>query len=52
MSQEKYIGMEVYQGKRRYAMMDAGGKLTMECLPETQAAPLSSSSKDCMELHL
>ena len=40
MSQEKYIGMDVHQATISVAVMDAGGKLIMECLLETQAATI------------
>jgi hypothetical protein len=36
MSQEKYIGMDVHQATISVAVMDAGGKLIMECLLETR----------------
>ena len=39
MSQEKYIGMDVHQATISVAVMDAGGKLIMECL-ETKAATI------------
>ena len=32
MSQEKYIGMDVHQATISVAVMDAPGKLIMECL--------------------
>src|SRR5881396_4399961 len=38
MSQEKYIGMDVHQATVSVAVMDASGKLIMECLLETKAA--------------
>jgi transposase len=38
MSEEKYIGMDVHQATISVAVMDAGGKLIMECLLETKAA--------------
>ena len=38
MSQEKYIGMDVHQATISVAVMDAQGKLIMECLLETKAA--------------
>ena len=38
MSQEKYIGMDVHQATVSAAVMDAHGKLLMECLLETQAS--------------
>ena len=41
MSQEKYIGMDVHQATISVAVMDAQGKLIMECLLETKAVPLS-----------
>src|SRR6202047_4272600 len=40
MSQEKYIGMDVHQATISVAVMDAGGKLIMECLLETKAATM------------
>jgi transposase len=40
MSQEKYIGMDVHQATISVAVMDAQGKLIMECLLETKAATI------------
>ena len=40
MSQEKYIGMDVHQATISVAVMDAGGKLLMECVLETKAATI------------
>ncbi len=40
MSQEKYIGMDVHQASISVAVMDAHGKLIMECLLETKAATM------------
>ncbi len=40
MSQEKYIGMDVHQATISVAVMDAQGKLVMECLLETKAATM------------
>ena len=40
MSQEKYIGMDVHQATISVAVMDANGKLIMECLLETKAATI------------
>jgi len=40
MSQEKYIGMDVHQASISVAVMDAGGKLIMECLLETKASTI------------
>src|SRR5213595_1357058 len=40
MSQEKYIGMDADQATISVAVMDAGGKLIMECLLETKAATI------------
>ena len=40
MSQEKYIGLDVHQATISAAVMDAGGKLLMECLLETKAATI------------
>ncbi len=50
MSQEKYIGMDVHQATSSVAVMDASGKLIMECLLETKAATMVSSCEDCTEL--
>jgi hypothetical protein len=40
MSQEKYIGMDLHQASISVAVMDAQGKLIMECLLETKAATI------------
>ena len=40
MSQEKYIGLDVHQATISAAVMDASGKLLMECLLETRAATI------------
>ena len=40
MSPEKYIGMDVHQATISVAVMDAQGKLIMECLLETKAATI------------
>src|SRR5437867_6678825 len=40
MSQEKYIGMDVHQASISVAVMDAKGKLIMECVLETKAATI------------
>ena len=40
MNQEKYIGMDVHQATISVAVMDAGGKLFMECLLETKASTI------------
>ena len=40
MSQEKYIGMDVHQATISVAVMDAKGKLIMECVLETKAATI------------
>ena len=40
MSQEKYIGMDVHQATISVAVMDAQGKLIMECMLETKAATI------------
>jgi transposase len=40
MNQEKYIGMDVHQATISVAVMDAAGKLSMECLLETKAATI------------
>ena len=40
MSQEKYIGMDVHQSTISAAVMDAHGKLLMECLLETKTSTI------------
>ena len=40
MGQEKYIGMDVHQATISVAVMDAQGKLIMECLLETKTATI------------
>ena len=40
MNQEKYIGMDVHQATISVAVLDAAGKLIMECLLETKAATI------------
>src|SRR5712664_1685525 len=40
MNQEKYIGMDVHQATISVAVVDAGGKLIMECLLETNASTI------------
>src|SRR5436190_1451328 len=40
MSQEKYIGMDVHQATISVAVMNAKGKLIMECVLETKAATI------------
>ena len=40
MNQEKYIGMDVHQATISVAVMDAQGKLIMECILETKAATI------------
>src|SRR5947199_5112977 len=40
MSQEKYIGMDIHQATISVAVMDARGKLIMECILETKAATI------------
>ena len=40
MSQEKYIGVDVHQATISAAVMDAHGKLIMECLLETKASTI------------
>ena len=40
MSQEEHIGMDVHQAAISVAVMDAAGKLIMECLLETKAATI------------
>src|SRR3984885_11834841 len=38
MNNEKYIGMDVHQASTSIAVIDAAGKLLMECVIETKAA--------------
>ena len=40
MSQEKYIGLDVHQATISAAVMDAQGKLLMECVLETKASTI------------
>src|SRR5215471_20932456 len=40
MSREKYIGLDVHQNTISAAVMDAGGKLLMECVLETKAGTI------------
>jgi transposase len=40
MSQEKYIGMDVHQATISVAVMDAQGKLLMECVLKTEASTI------------
>jgi transposase len=40
MSQEKYIGMDVHQATISVAVMDAQGKMLMECLLKTEASTI------------
>jgi transposase len=40
MSQEKYIGMDVHQATISVAVVDASGKLIMECLLETKSSTI------------
>ncbi|HEV2698263.1 MAG TPA: transposase [Terriglobales bacterium] len=40
MSQEKYIGMDIHQATISAAVMDAQGKVIMECLLETKATTI------------
>src|SRR5215469_1807668 len=40
MSSEKYIGMDVHQATISVAVMDATGKLIMECVLETKASTI------------
>jgi hypothetical protein len=57
MNQEKYIGMDVHAATISAAVMNAEGKVLMECVLETKAATILefirrfwSSFKDCVEL--
>lgn len=47
MNQEKYIGMDVHQATISAAVMNAEGKLLMECLLETKAAKRSCQPPRC-----
>jgi hypothetical protein len=49
-SQDKYIGMDVHQATTSVATVDGGGKLIMECIPETKAPRFWSSCKECVAL--
>ena len=40
MKQAKYIGMDVHQATISVAVVDGSGKLIMECILETKAAPI------------
>ena len=40
MNQEKSIGMDVHVARISVAVMDAQGKLVMECVLETKAATI------------
>ena len=40
MDNEKYIGMDVHQASISIAVIDAAGKLLMECVIETKAATI------------
>src|ERR1700686_1588934 len=41
MNNEKYIGMDVHQASTSIAVIDAAGKLLMECIIETKAATIA-----------
>ncbi len=45
MNSQKYVGMDVHQATISIAVMDDQGKLIMECILETKAATIWSSSK-------
>jgi transposase len=40
MSEDKYIGLDVHQTSISVAVLDRGGKLTMECVLETKASTI------------
>lgn len=40
MSEDKYIGLDVHQASVSVAVLDRGGKLTMECVLETKASTI------------
>jgi hypothetical protein len=46
MDKAKYIGMDVHKEAISIAVLNFSGKLAMECIIETKAAPFSSFSKD------
>ena len=50
MNQEKYIGMDVHAATISAAVMNAEGKLLMECVLETKEPRFWSSCKACVEL--
>ena len=50
MNQEKYIGMDVHQATISAAVMNAQGKLLVECVLETKASTIVELSKGCREL--
>ena len=45
MSQEMYIGMDVHQATISVAVMDAQGKLIMECLLETPESHCGATNR-------
>ena len=45
----KYIGLDVHKEAISIAVLNDAGKLVMESIIETQAAPCSSSSTVCGE---
>jgi hypothetical protein len=44
MNQAKYIGMDVHKETISIAVMNAAGKLVMECIIETKAATMARLS--------
>ena len=40
MNQEKYIGMDVHDASTSVAVMNAQGKVVMECVLETKAVTI------------
>jgi len=51
MNSEKYIGLDVHQATISVAVMDAKGKVVMECILETKATTiLEVLGGTCVEL--
>ena len=52
MSQEKYIGIDVHQATISVAVLDAQGKLIMECLPLCPLHVHRCSGTECARVHV
>jgi hypothetical protein len=50
MDSTKYIGMDVHKESISIAVMNAGGKIVMECVIETKAGRFCSLSMGCAEM--